>query len=155
MIFDELDEQWKSFSGETAFYFYDLSDGEEHAYAADHSFDAASVIKLPVMAAVYDAAKKKEISLSQTLSVHDSEKVPSCGTVKYLPEGTQIPVEALVRMMITVSDNTATNMLIRLLSIRRINAFLEENDIFTTRLNRLIFDGEAAARGISNRIALR
>ena len=154
MIFEELSAVWRTFPGETAYYFLDLHDNEEHSFAAEHSFDAASIIKLPVMAAVYDAAKKREISLSQLLTVHESEKVPSCGTVKYLPEGTRVPVDTLIRMMITVSDNTATNMLIRLLSIDRINAFLAENGIRTTRLNRLIFDAEAASRGISNRIAL-
>lgn len=154
MIFDELTAQWSAFSGETAYYFTDLTDNEEHSFAPEHSFDAASVIKLPVMAAVFDAVKNGEVSLSRLLTVQEKEKVPSCGTVKYLPEGTQVPVDTLIRMMITVSDNTATNMLIRLLSIERINAFLAANSIRTTRLNRLIFDSEAASRGISNRIAL-
>ena len=57
--------------------------------------------------------------------------------------------------MIILSDNTATNILIRRIGMEKINARMRELGLKVTALNRLLFDSEAASRGIENYICAK
>lgn len=132
-----------------------LVTGESWSRGADTPVNAASVIKIPVMIEAFRAAQAGELSLQETHRLQDAERLPSCGTLRMMHAGVEVTLMDLVHLMITVSDNTATNILIRRLGMERINATLRALGCERTVLRRLLFDGEAAARGLTNHITAR
>lgn len=86
----------------------DLKNGTT-VYLNEGKMSSASVIKVFVMAAAFKQAKEGNLDLNKKLTVTESFKVGGTGT---LTVGTTKTVEQLIEYMISVSDNTATNMLI-------------------------------------------
>lgn len=142
-------------SGEVGFYFCNLTTGEELCYGEDTPLVAASVIKLPVMVSLFEHFASGKVDPLDKLPVMPADKLPSCGVLTYLGEGLQMSLLDLCTLMIIVSDNTATNMLIRHLGIPAINQSIEGVGLRTTALNRLLFDAEQAAKGVENYITAR
>ena len=67
--------------------------------------------------------------------------------------GIRMTLKDLVQLMIIVSDNAATNILIRRLGMEKINRTIDALGLTGTRLNRLLFDAEASARGVINTVS--
>ena len=147
--------QLEALGGDTGVYVKNLATGETFARGADVPVVAASVIKIPVMIEAFRAQVAGELCLDELHALADAERMPSCGTLKAMHTGIGMTLLDLVRLMIIVSDNTATNILIRRLGIDRINATLRELGCGTTTLRRLLFDCEAAGRGLENTINAR
>lgn len=147
--------QLEALGGDTGVYVKNLATGETFVRGADVPVVAASVIKIPVMIEAFRAQEAGELRLDETHVLTDAERMPSCGTLKAMHTGIGMTLLDLVRLMIIVSDNTATNILIRRLGIDRINATLRELGCERTTLRRLLFDCEAAGRGLENTITAR
>lgn len=139
-----------SLEGQIGFYFKNLVTGEVLAYEQDAPLVAASVIKLPVMAALFEQLASGEADASQKLPILPQDKLPSCGVLAYLGEGIEMTLMDLCTLMIIVSDNTATNLLIRRLGMARINQTLRLLGLETTTISRLLFDARQAASGVEN-----
>ncbi len=129
-----------------------LVSGEETIINGDHCFSAASVIKVPIMLKLLQAADANQLSLDERLALTDAVKVPGCGVLKELVAGLSLSLWDLCTLMIIISDNTATNMLIDRLGIEAINATLREFGIERSILRRRLFDRDAAARGLRNEV---
>lgn len=147
--------QLEALGGDTGVYVKNLDTGEMFARGADVPVVAASVIKIPVMIEAFRAQAAGELCLDELHALDDAERMPSCGTLKAMHTGIEMTLLDLVKLMIIVSDNTATNILIRRLGIDRVNATLRELGCERTTLRRLLFDGEAARRGLENTITAR
>ncbi|WP_144513771.1 serine hydrolase [Bacillus sp. FJAT-22090] len=102
----ELDERWE-LNGEELFY-------------------AASVIKVPIMVAVFSAAEKGEFKLSDQLLLKEEECVGGSGVLQHLTPGTLLSIQDIVMLMIIQSDNTATNILIDLVGVEAIAQTMKE-----------------------------
>ena len=150
-----LTPQLEALGGDTGVYVKSLATGETFARGADQPVVAASVIKIPVMIEAFRAQEAGELRFDELHALADAERMPSCGTLKAMHTGIGMTLLDLVRLMIIVSDNTATNILIRRLGIERINATLRELGCERTTLRRLLFDREAAERGLENTITAR
>ncbi|MBQ8130410.1 MAG: serine hydrolase [Clostridia bacterium] len=148
-----LEEALERIGGHTGVYIKNLATGEVWARGASDPIEAASVIKLPVMIEAFRAAAAGELSLGETHALRDGERLPSCGTLKAMHTGIEMTLLDLVRLMIIVSDNAATNILIRRLGMQCINRTIEALHLTGTRVNRLLFDAEASARGIINTVS--
>ena len=98
--------------GGTGVYVKNLVTGDTHAYAADKPVVAASVIKIPVMIEVFRQARDGLLSLNEIHRLADDERLPSCGTLKAMHTGIEMTLLDLTKLMIIVSDNAATNILI-------------------------------------------
>ena len=144
--------QLEALGGDTGVYVKNLITGETFARGADVPVVAASVIKIPVMIEAFRAQQAGELRLDEIHALADEERKPSCGTLKAMHTGIEMTLLDLVRLMIIVSDNTATNILINRLGIDRINATLRVLGCEKTTLCRLLFDSEAARRGLENTI---
>ena len=118
-------ERVKAFPGHTSIYFKDLTSGETFSYNADEPMSAASVIKLTVMAELFRQIDAGIISREQKLVVKDENRVPICGVLTLMHTGMEVTPIDLCWLMITISDNMATNMLIDLLGIPNIQANIE------------------------------
>lgn len=114
---------------------------------ADAPFTAASVVKIPLVMALYADAAEGRLSLDERLPVGDT--VPGSGVLRLL-EIRDLTIRELAVLAISVSDNTATNVLIDRIGIERVAERTVEWGIGSSRLGRKMFDLDARARGIEN-----
>ena len=116
----------------------------------DKPLVAASVIKLWVMLAAFQAFKEGKLCPSDKYTLTADDKMPSCGALTYLSNGLCFTLIDLVTLMIILSDNTATNVLIDRLGIGYINSTAQKYGFAGVSLGRKLFDEEADRRGINN-----
>lgn len=138
--------------GEVSVYGKDLVTDEKWAYEADAPLVAASVIKLPILVEAFRQARDGLLSMDETFSIRPEQKMPSCGALTYLHDGLTVTLRDLCVLMIIVSDNTATNILIERLGMENVNATMRGLGLEKTTLRRLLFDSDASARGLENTI---
>ncbi|MBQ2834349.1 MAG: serine hydrolase [Clostridia bacterium] len=144
--------QLERLGGDTGVYVRNLVTGETYARGENVPVVAASVIKIPVMIEAFRAARAGEISLDEIHALRDEERLPSCGTLKAMHTGIEMTLMDLIRLMIIVSDNAATNIMIRRVGMDQVNRTLRSLGLEKTTLNRLLFDREASKKGICNYI---
>src|SRR5947207_2209600 len=115
------------------------------------SFPSASVIKVPILAALYAEAEAGRLSWQEPVTLAETAKVPGSGVLRELHEGIELTLRDLAHLMIVVSDNTATNLLINRIGTERVNSLLAGLGYETTRLGRRMYDFAARDRGLENR----
>jgi beta-lactamase class A len=121
-----------------------LDTGETVLVDADTRFPTASVIKLAVMVEVHHQIAEGRLGRDTRLTLTDDAKVGGSGVLGRLHGGTQLSIADLVGLMITISDNTATNMLIERVGTRAVNDRLGSYGLEDTKLFRPTFgDGRA------------
>ena len=138
--------------GEIGVYAEDLATGECFSFQPDLPLIAASVIKIPILAEAFRQQRDGLLSMDEIFSIRPEQKMPSCGALAYLHDGLQVTLRDLCVLMIILSDNSATNILIDRLGIENVNATLRALGLQQTTLRRRLFDREASARGLQNHI---
>jgi beta-lactamase class A len=108
--------------GQVALDVIDLASGYSTGYDASASMPAASTIKIPVMVEVFRQLQAGRFDLGRRVTLRNSDKDWGSGELCDAPAGRSYPVSDLLAKMIDISDNTATNMLIRLVGRHNINA---------------------------------
>lgn len=98
--------------GRVAVFMKDLRSGREWTYHADDLFPSASLIKVPVMACVFNKMKEGGLTLDSDLTLRRKERVGGSGRLKWAPDGSHYTVREILERMITESDNTALRMLL-------------------------------------------
>ncbi len=111
-ILKELKSLEARFGGHLGVMARNLRTGEEISYNSDERFPTASVIKLPIMIAFFDQVQQGKISGREKITFTEEEKKPGSGILQYLNAGDMITLLDAVRLMILLSDNTATNLVI-------------------------------------------
>lgn len=152
LALDTIAKEMETIPGHLGFYYKNLVTGYEYAVRAEDAFLAASVIKFPLLLHVLSRAARGEISLSDKLTVENWEKVPSCGGLNQFTDAVEADIHTLCRLMIVLSDNTATNKLLRFCGLEETNAAFRAMGLEKTVVRRLLFDAEASARGLQNTI---
>ena len=147
--------QLEKIGGDTGVYVKNLVTGETFMRGEDVPVVAASVIKIPVMIEAFRAARDGELSLDEIHALRDEERMPSCGTLKAMHTGIEMTLLDLTKLMIIVSDNSATNIMISRVGIENVNRTLRALGCEQTTLRRLLFDAEASRRGVANHITAR
>lgn len=116
----------------------DLNRQESWQWNGDHVFYAASIIKLPIMAAVYAAANRGDFRLTDKLIMKQDDLVGGSGVLQHLSPSIELPIYDVMTLMIIQSDNTATNMLIDLVGFEEIQKAMKnlgmENSTCYTKL---------------------
>ncbi len=136
--------------GHVAMEVKDLATGSTSAVNPSASMPAASTIKIPVMVEVFRQLELDNFDLNTNLTLKRADKDWGSGTLGDAPVGRSYPIYRLLTAMITLSDNTATNMLIRLVGRRNINREMTKLGLAHTKLSDSIH-----SRGNSIRRALR
>lgn len=99
----------------------------------------ASAIKVAVMAELYNQAAAGRLDLSERLTLRAADVVGGSGVLHCFQPGLTLTLADLCELMMAVSDNTATNLIIdRLGGVEPVNAYLEEHGLPTMRLNHKI-----------------
>jgi len=150
-----LMQRIRAAKGHVSFYYAPLDGGNIQTYNPDEALIAASVIKIPVMVEAFRQMECGLLSADETHVLRDGEKKPSCGVLNRLHEGLELTVMDLVELMIVLSDNTATNILIDRLGIGNVNDTLRSLGLERTVLRRKLFDREAKAKGLENTVTAR
>ena len=112
----------------------DLSTGYRVGFNAASSMPAASTIKIPVMVAVFHDLSVGKFDLDRRVTLLERDKDWGSGELCDAAAGTTYPVSELLEKMIDISDNTATNMLIRLVGLHEVNATMTGYGLAHTRL---------------------
>ncbi len=149
-VLADILQKMERMEGQAGFYYRDLGSGKTAEFRADERFLAASVIKLPLMAAILLLRSRGEASFRDLVTIRDDQKVPGCGAVQHMTGTVTLDVESLGKLMITISDNTATNALFRYCGEERIRTLFAELGLSGSQLNRPLWDLEKEAQGINN-----
>lgn len=112
----------------------DLSTGYRVGYNANAGMPAASTIKVPVMVEVFRQLEAGDFDLNRRLMLRNSDKDYGSGDLCDAAAGSSWTIADLLSKMIDISDNTATNMLIRLVGRSHINATMENLGLERTHL---------------------
>jgi len=129
----------------------DLTNGDHYFLHEDEVFAQASSIKITVLANLYLQAQLGKLRLTDLYTVQASDLVPDSDIMNGLTPGvTRITLRDLATMMVAVSDNAATNVLIDRVGIENVNAMLDSLGLTHTRLRRKMMDLEAAKQGREN-----
>src|ERR1017187_8806148 len=129
----------------------DLTDGHRYLLHANDVFPQASSIKICVLAELYRQAQQGKRKLTDLYTVNASDLVQDSDIMGGLTPGvTQITLRDLGTMMIAVSYNSATNVLIDRVGMDNVNAMLDSLGLAHTRLRRKMMDLDAAKQGREN-----
>ena len=115
-----------------------------------HRVRAASMIKVYILSYLFEKIDKGEISLQDVYVLKPSDKVGGSGVLNGYESGSVLSIDTIARLMITESDNTATNILIDKLGLENINLYISTQGYKDTQLNRKMMDVNAIDKGIDN-----
>jgi beta-lactamase class A len=129
----------------------DLNTGDHFFLHEDEVFAQASSIKITVLANLYLQAQQGKLKLTDLYTVQVSDLVADSDIMNGLTPGvTRVTLRDLATMMVAVSDNSATNVLIDRVGMPNVNAMLDSLGLTHTRLRRKMMDLEAAKQGREN-----
>jgi beta-lactamase class A len=120
--------------GRVAVVLKDLKSGRTWTHHPDDLFPSASLIKVPIMATVFQRIRDGQLSLSDVIRLRRSHRVGGSGSVKWMPDGSRLKVKDLLYKMIGESDNTATAMLIDAVGMGYIQAQFPNLGLFYTEI---------------------
>jgi beta-lactamase class A len=152
-VLKQIEAEMQTIPGHLGFYYKNLVTGLEYGVREEEAYLAASVIKLPLYLHILQQWHRGELHPEDLLTVTEEDKMPSCGALTLFTGDVTVNLRTLCRLMIVLSDNTATNKLIRLCTIEGANATFREMGLEQTVLRRLLFDAEASAAGLQNTVS--
>jgi beta-lactamase class A len=129
----------------------DLTTGQEYLLHADEVLPTASSIKIAILAELYHQAQQDKIKLGDLYTLQSTDLVAGSGIANALTPGvTRLTLRDVAALMISVSDNSATNIIIDRIGMENVNALLDSLGLTHTRLRRKMMDVKAAAEGREN-----
>ena len=130
----DLEKVSRDYRGRVGVYVKDLETGRTWEYNADRLFPSASLIKVPIMAAVFEKIRLGAFSLDTQIKLTRRERVGGSGSLKWVRDGTSLSVMEIIYKMITESDNTATRMLIDYVGMDYLSVAFRELDLEHTNI---------------------
>jgi len=138
-LLDTVRARIAGFQGAVSLYARNLDTGVSIGIRETDPVRTASTIKLPIMLAVFDAVARGQAKWSAPLPVTAAEKVSGSGILgAEISDGVQLPLSDVLHLMIVLSDNTATNMILERFTADAVNAYLDRIGIKTTRSMRKV-----------------
>lgn len=124
--------------------FIDLQSGDSFDVNGELIFTQASAIKVPILVELLKQSAAGRFSLDDAMTIQPADITGGSGVLQQLTAGAvTMTIRDVATLMIVVSDNTATNMMIDLLGMERVNATMQELDLSNTRLQRKMMDTNA------------
>jgi len=128
-----------TFQGTVSLYAKNLDTGETVGIRPSDPVRTASTIKLPILTAVFDHVAAGKAKWSEPLTVTPQDKVSGSGIIgTEFSDGVQLPLRDVAHLMIVLSDNSATNMILERFTADAVNAYLDKIGIKTTRSMRKV-----------------
>jgi beta-lactamase class A len=149
---DGLDARLKTriegFPGTVSVYAKNLATNAAYALRADEAVRTASTIKLPILVTLFAEVEAGRAKWDETLILRDATKVGGAGVLAEFSDGLALPLRDVARMMIVVSDNTATNLILDRITADRVNVVMDELGLKRTRSLRKVL-GSGGPQGHS------
>jgi beta-lactamase class A len=108
---DSVAAMARAFKGDVGIYAVNLQNGDTVSYNAEKMFPTASVIKIYVLARLYQEIKEGRLAMNDKVVLRDSDKVPGSGILLFMHDGLKLTLGDLSWLMINMSDNVAANLL--------------------------------------------
>jgi beta-lactamase class A len=134
-----LDGIARAHHGVLGYYVSNLDTGEQLAFRADETFPTASLIKVPILVTLYDLVGQQQLSLDDPLTVLKIDQVPGSGVLQFMHSGMTLSVHDAASLMIVLSDNTATNLILDRIAIRRVWTKMEALGLPHTKVHSKTF----------------
>jgi beta-lactamase class A len=139
----QLQNAVKGFNGQVGIYVKNLKTGKTAAINADTLFPTASMIKVSIQCGVMDKIEKGELKYNQKLIYRDSLLYPGEDILGSFKDKDTIEVSKVAMLMITMSDNTASTWLQKIVTGEYINNWLDQNGFKVMRVNSRVKGREA------------
>jgi beta-lactamase class A len=128
----------QGFPGAVSLYAENLDTGASYALRADDPVPTASTVKLPIMVELFAEAEEGKLDWNQKLELTDQDKVSGTGVLTELSGGDLLSIRDLMHLMIVVSDNTATNLILDRIGGNAVNHRMAELGLTQTAVMRKI-----------------
>jgi D-alanyl-D-alanine carboxypeptidase len=128
----------QGFPGSVSLYATNLDTGVSYGLRADAPVPTASTIKLPIMVELFAEAGEGRLDWNQKLVLTDQDKVSGSGVLTEFSSGDAVPIRALMHLMIVVSDNTATNLILDRIGGNAVNVRMAQLGLKQTAVMRKI-----------------
>ncbi|MGC4049575.1 MAG: serine hydrolase [Paludibaculum sp.] len=130
----------------------DLKSGRTFSLHGDFLTTQASLIKIPILVTAFQSIQAGTLQLERKYTMTAKDAVGGSGTLDArLAQGpVELTLQDLLTLMIRDSDNTATNRVISLVTIERVNALMLQLRLPNTRLRRIMMDAESARKDAEN-----
>lgn len=146
----DIAKEVEEIDGVMAVGIYDLKTGTWVMARGDEVMPQASSIKITVLLELYRQVQQGKLKLEDTYIVRQEDIVQDSDMLGALSPGSRITLRDLATMMMAVSDNGATNVLIDRVGMENVNRTLQELGLRTTKLRRKMMDLKAAGEGREN-----
>jgi beta-lactamase class A len=143
---EEVGQLVEAIDARVGVYFEELTTGACLEIAGAEVFPAASVIKVPILLEVYRQAQAGLLSLQEEVVLKDDHKVGGAGVLLELHAGLPLTLEDLCRLMIVVSDNTASNLLLDRVGEQAVNTLMASLGMTGSWLGRRFMEPATAER---------
>ncbi len=135
---DSVKAKISGFKGKVTLFAKNLQTGKTYDLAGEQPVRTASTIKLAIMTECFAEAAEGKLDLKQPLKVTADEKVSGSGIVQDLSDGDELPIRDMIDLMIVLSDNTATNLILNRIGGNAVNARMAQLGLQQTRVMRKI-----------------
>jgi len=126
--------------GQVAVAIKNLKTGESYEHRADQPMPTASLIKLPLMIATYQAIEEGKLDPTTTITLQEEDKVPGSGVLTtHFSGGLRLSLRDAIQLMIAFSDNTATNLVIDQVGLAATAEMMEKLDCPHTKLHSKVY----------------
>jgi beta-lactamase class A len=135
---DKISAATAGFSGTVSIFAKNLDTGATFALRPDDRVRTASTIKLPILCATFEAVKEGRLKWTELITLHDADKVSGSGILGEFSDGVKLPLVDLTHLMIVLSDNTATNLVIDQVTADYVNGYMDKLGLKGTRSMRKV-----------------
>lgn len=148
----DLNRMAASYDGVMGVFVKDLKSGETFAVNADTIFPQASSIKIPILVELMRQAQDGKLNLNERIEIHHAGLVGGSGVLQFFSDGSSaVSLRDLAVLMVVLSDNSATNLIIGRVGMDNVNAMLDGIGLNRTRLARKMIDTDAERADRENR----
>jgi beta-lactamase class A len=135
---DKITAATAGFSGTISIFAKNLDTGATYGLRPDERVRTASTIKLPIFCATFEAVKQGRLKWTDLIAVRDADKVSGSGILGEFTDGIKLPLSDLTHLMIVLSDNTATNLVLDQVTADYVNQYLDTIGLKATRSMRKV-----------------
>jgi beta-lactamase class A len=146
---DRIKDLAAQFPGKVGIFAKNLKTGATYDLNGSDRVNTASTVKLPILIAVFTAEREGRVRWTDTSELTRQNKVAGSGVLQEMSDGTRVPLRDLVRYMMLLSDNTATNLVLDHVAGDDVNATMAKLGLKETRSLRKILKG-STPEGVSD-----
>jgi beta-lactamase class A len=134
-----LETAMRGYAGVAGVSVANLRTGETLSIRGGETFPSASLIKVAILVTLLDEASKGSLRLDERIGMIARDRVGGSGVLQHMASGLNLTLEDAAWLMITVSDNTATNLLLDRLNIRTVWSKMEALGLPRTKIHSKTF----------------